>query len=162
MKRPTSSPPPPARPAWKSLRRRCARTTTISGRSACTQRKANQSRTPSNNMRNRTTSILMLLVLASAIAATITFARMQQHRTAAEKQESDLAQSLRLLSDLESNKSPARLIATRLDGSDMNRRIRDAANAAGISQNLSGIEPNRPVRVRDSDYNELMVFLRFE
>jgi len=113
-------------------------------------------------MRNRTTSILMLLVLASAIAATITFAQRQHHRAAAEKQQSDLAQSLRLLADLESNKSPARLIATRLDGSDMNRRIRDAANAAGISQNLSGIEPNRPVRVRDSDYNELMVFLRFE
>jgi hypothetical protein len=63
---------------------------------------------------------------------------------------------------VESSKSPARLIATRLDGSEMNRRIRDAATAAAISDHLSGIEPNRPVRLEGSDYNELMVFLRFE
>jgi hypothetical protein len=113
-------------------------------------------------MRNRSTFILMLLVLASAVAAAITFAKMQHNRAAAEKQQSDLNESLRLLSDLESSKSPARLIATRLDGSDLNRRIRDAATAAGISQNLSTVEPNRPVRLRESDYNELMVFLRFE
>src|SRR6266446_1852503 len=113
-------------------------------------------------MRSRTTFILTLLVLSSAVAAAITFAQMQHHRAAAEKQQSDLAQSLSLLSDLESNKSPARLIATRLDGSDMNRRIREAATAAGISQNLSGIEPNRPVRLAESNYHELMVFLRFE
>jgi hypothetical protein len=113
-------------------------------------------------MRNRATFILLLLLVASALAAALAFAQMQHIRAVAEKQQSDLQQSLRLLADLESNKSPARLIATRLDGSDLNRRIRDAATAAGISQNLSGIEPNRPVRVRDSDYNELMVFLRFE
>lgn len=113
-------------------------------------------------MKNRATFILLLLVLASAIAAAIAFAQMEHHRTAAEKQQADLQQSLRLLSDLDNSKSPARLIATRLDGSDLNRRIRDAATAAGISQNLSGIEPNRPVRLRESDYNELMVFLRFE
>jgi len=113
-------------------------------------------------MTNRVTFILLLLVVASAIAAAIGFAQMQRNRSAAEKQQADLRQSIRLLSELESNKSPARLIATRLDGSDLNRRIRDAAGAAGISQNLSGIEPNRPVRLADSDYNELMVFLRFE
>ena len=113
-------------------------------------------------MRNRTTFILLLLVIASAIAAAVCFARMQHSRALADRQQSDLHHSLRLLSDLESNKSPARLIATRLDGSDLNRRIRDAATVAGISQDLSGIEPNRPVRVRESDYNELMVFLRFE
>ncbi|HEV8291500.1 MAG TPA: hypothetical protein VGP94_06235 [Tepidisphaeraceae bacterium] len=113
-------------------------------------------------MRNRATFILLLLLVASAVAAALAFAHMQHNRTLAERQQNDLHQSLRLLADLESNKSPARLIATRLDGSDLNRRIRDAATAAGISQNLSGIEPNRPVRVRDSDYNELMVFLRFE
>ncbi len=113
-------------------------------------------------MNNRATLILVLLVLASAIAAALAFARMQHNRSLADKQNEDLAYSLRLLSDLESNKSPARLIATRLDGSDLNRRIREAATAAGISDRLSGIEPNRPVRLRESDYNELMVFLRFE
>ena len=113
-------------------------------------------------MKSRATFILVLLLLASAIAAGISFAQMVHNRAAAQRQQGDLHLSLRLLSDLESNKSPARLIATRLDGSDMNRRIRDAATTAGISQNLSGIEPNRPVRVRESDYNELMVFVRFE
>ena len=113
-------------------------------------------------MRNRATFILLLLLIASAIAAAIAFAQMQRNRAAADKEQADLQTSLRLLGDLDNNKSPARLIATRLDGSDMNRRIRDAATAAGISQNLSGIEPNRPVRVRETDYNELMVFLRFE
>src|SRR4051794_14522825 len=110
-------------------------------------------------MRNRTTFIIILLLIASAIAAGIAFAQMRRNGAAADKLRSDLQQSLRLLADLDSNKSPARLVATRLDGSDMNRRIRDAATAAGISQNLSGIEPNRPVRVRETDYNELMVFL---
>src|SRR5689334_22349151 len=100
-------------------------------------------------MKNRATLILLLLVIASAIAATIAFAQMAHHRAAAARQQFDLQQSLRLISDLDNNKSPARLIATRLDGSDLNRRIRDAATAAGISQNLSGIEPNRPVRVRE-------------
>ena len=113
-------------------------------------------------MRSRTTLILSLLVVASAVAAGISFARMRHNQSLAQRQQNDLDQSLRLLSELESNKSPARLIATRLDGSDLNRRIRDAATSAGISQNLSGIEPNRPVRVRETDYNELMVFLRFE
>ena len=113
-------------------------------------------------MRNRTTVILLLLVIISAIAAALGFAQMQPHRTLAERQQNNLKQSLRLLSDLESSKSPARLIATRLDGSEMNRRIRDAATAANISDHLSGIEPNRPVRLEGSDYNELMVFLRFE
>jgi len=113
-------------------------------------------------MRNRTSFIIILLLLASAIAAAIALAQMQQHRIAAQRQQGDLQQSLRLLADLDNNKSPVRLIATRLDGSDMNRRIREAATAADISQNLSGIEPNRPVRVRETDYNELMVFLRFE
>lgn len=113
-------------------------------------------------MNNRTTLILALLLLASAIAAAVSFAQLQHHQSIAERQQNDLRQSLRLLSDLESNNSPARLIATRLDGSDLNRRIRDAATAAGISQNLSGIEPNRPLRLADSNYNELMVFLRFE
>ena len=115
-----------------------------------------------NDMKNRATLILLLLLLTSAIAAALAFAHMQHNRAAAERQQNDLHQSLRLISDLESNKSPARLIATRLDGADLNRRIREAATAAGISDHLSGIEPNRPVRVRDSDYNELMVFLRFE
>ena len=115
-----------------------------------------------DNMRNRTTFILLLLVTAAAIAAALAFAHMRQNQNLAQKQQGDLHQSLRLISELESNKSPARLIATRLDGSDLNRRVRDAATAAGISQNLSGIEPNRPVRLRESDYNELMVFLRFE
>jgi hypothetical protein len=113
-------------------------------------------------MKNRATFILLLLVIASVIAAGVAFAQMQHNRAAAGKQRDDLHHSLTLLADLKGNQSPARLIATRLDGSDMNRRIRDAATAAGISQNLSGIEPNRPVRVRESDYNELMVFLRFE
>jgi hypothetical protein len=113
-------------------------------------------------MKNRATFILVLILLASLLAAALAFAQMNHHRSAAQKQQSDLHESLRLLSDLESNKSPARFISTRLDGSDLNRRIRDAATAAGISQNLSSVEPNRPVRVRDSDYNELMVFLRFE
>ncbi len=113
-------------------------------------------------MRNRTTFILLLIVLASAISAALAFVHLEHNRALAERQQNDLHQSLRLISDLESNKSPARLIATRLDGSDMNRRIRDAANSAAISDHLSSVEPNRPVRVRDSDYNELMVFLRFE
>ena len=115
-----------------------------------------------NSMRNRTTFILLLLVLIAAIAAAIALAQMQHNRSVAERQQRDLHQSLKLLSELDSNKSPARLVSTRLDGVDLNRRIRDAATAAGISQNLSGIEPNRPVRLRESDYNELMVFLRFE
>ena len=113
-------------------------------------------------MQHRTTLILLLLVTAAAIAAAVAFAQMQHNRALAEKQQNDLRQSLHLLGDLESSKSPARLIATRLDGSDMNRRIREAATAAGISQNLSGIEPNRPVRLAESNYHELMVFLRFE
>jgi len=113
-------------------------------------------------MRNRTTLILILLLVVSAIAAALAFAQLQHNRTVAERQQNDLHQSFRLISDLESNKSPARLIATRLDGSALNRRIRDAATSAGISDRLSGIEPNRPVRVQGSDYNELMVFLRFE
>jgi len=113
-------------------------------------------------MKNRATFILVLILLASLLAAALAFAQMNHHRATAQKQQSDLGESLRLLSDLASNKSPARLIATRLDGSDLNRRIRDAATAAAISQNLSSVEPNRPVRLRDSDYNELMVFLRFE
>src|SRR4051794_10342521 len=112
-------------------------------------------------MSSRFTSTLSLLLIASVIAAAVAFAHMRRQRAAAEIESDNLGDSLHLLADLKhSAKSP--IAAARLDGADLNRRIRQAATSAGISDRLSGVEPNRPTRVRESDYNELMVFLRFE
>jgi len=112
-------------------------------------------------MNRRTTYILARLLITSAIAAAVAFAYMQRERSQADTQSKNLRDSLRLLVDLQhSAKSP--IAAARLDGADLNRRIREAATAAGISDRLSSVEPNRPARLRESDYNELMVFVRFE
>ncbi len=112
-------------------------------------------------MNRRATLILSLLVIASAIAAALAFAHMQRQRALADTESKNLHDSLRLLADIQhSSKSP--IAMTRLDGADLNRRIREAATTAGISDHLSSIEPNRPARLRESDYNELMVFVRFE
>jgi hypothetical protein len=112
---------------------------------------------------HRATYILAAILMLAAIAAAAGFVQMSRQRSLAQAQQRDLADSLRLLGDLsDSSKSPGRIPATRLDGADLNRRIREAATTAAISERLASIEPNRPVRLGESDYNELMVFLRFD
>src|SRR5438045_5758964 len=106
-------------------------------------RASSRSRRRRNNMSRRFTFTLVLLVLASAIAAAAAFTHMQRQRTAADNESNNLRDSLHLLADLQhSAKSP--IATARLDGADLNRRIREAATSAGISDRLSSVEPNRP------------------
>jgi len=114
-------------------------------------------------MSRRSTYILGSIVVVAAIAAIAAFAHMRHQQVAADAQQADLRQTLRLLDELQkSGKSSGRIAMSRLDGGDLNRRIREAATNAGISDRLASIEPNRPARLGESDYNELMVFVRFD
>ncbi len=106
--------------------------------------------------------LLPVVVIAAAVATGVGFARMQKQMTAAEGEQRDLREVVRLLGEIREAGSGAGKVAVRLDGADLNRRIREAATSAGISERLASVEPNRPARVGESDYNELMVFLRFD
>src|SRR3954467_5993868 len=100
-----------------------------------------QSRRRRNNMSRRFTYILAILIVVLAIAAAVAFAQMQRQRLAADTESNNLRDSLQLLSDLQhSAKSP--LARALLDGADLNRRIREAATSAEISDRLSSVEPN--------------------
>jgi hypothetical protein len=102
------------------------------------------------------------MVIAAGVAAGVGFARMQGQMAAAAEESAKLREAVRLLAEIRQAGNGAGRVAVRLEGSDLNRRIREAAILAGISERLASVEPSRPARMGESDYNELMVFVRFD
>jgi hypothetical protein len=109
----------------------------------------------------RRTRLLVLLLVIAGVCAWISWSRLERLRESARMAETDLEVCCGYLRDLSSAGSATTLTGA-VDASELNRRLRDAATAAGISDRLVSVEPSQPQRIENSDYRELPVFLRLE
>src|SRR5687768_18142987 len=114
-------------------------------------------------MNHRPTQFLLMLVILAAIACGFAYSRLQARREAAALAQHDLVTSKAMLDEIiRVGASGTPTASANLDQSELNRRLRDAAQTAGISEKLVSIEPGQPNRVPNSDYNEMLVSLRLE
>ncbi len=112
-------------------------------------------------MSERQTKLLVLLLLIAGVCAWISCSRLERLRESAQTAQRDLDVCRGYLRDLASTGNAATLTGA-VDASELNRRLREAADAAHISDKLVSVEPAQPQRIENSDYRELPVFLRLE
>ena len=110
----------------------------------------------------QTTVLLALLLVCGVLLAGFCAVRLSRAREAAGDAQRDLMVSRAELADLEKWRA-GRTTGAPLTGKDLelNSRLSAAAVAAGISGELASIEPGTPARVKDADYTETKVFVRF-
>jgi hypothetical protein len=114
-------------------------------------------------MKHRTTQLLLVTLLIGAVACGFAYARLRNNRDAAGAAREDVLKSKAALDEIiDASSGGARAASANLDQSELNRRLRDAAQTAGIAQKLVSIEPGQPNRIPNADYNEMLVFLRLE
>jgi hypothetical protein len=114
-------------------------------------------------MAHRHTQLLLLIILLAAGACAWGYSRMDAEGEAAAIAQRNLLEAKQSLGEIVRAKTSGAPTATaNLDVSELNRRLRDAASTAGISEKLVSIEPGQPNRIPNTDYNEMQVFLRFE
>ena len=114
-------------------------------------------------MKNVRTSLLIALLLAAAITASIAGAHLQNARQRAQFASQDLAVCRQYLADLRAAHSqPSDNTARSTDTGDINQLLRDAASQASASSTLTSIEPGQPARIEGTDYDETPIFLRLE
>src|SRR3954469_15364712 len=114
-------------------------------------------------MRDRTSNLLIVLLIAAALAAAIAYAHLTRKRDEAERASADLQVVRQDLHDLaRAGTTTTGAAGTAAAGAEMTARISAAASSAGVSGQLTGIEPIRPGRVEGSDYNETVVFVHFQ
>src|SRR5262252_1156867 len=110
----------------------------------------------------QTTTLLALLLVCGIVLAAFWVVRLSRAREAAGDAQRDLMACRAELADLEKWRT-GRTTGAPLTGQDpeLNSRLSAAAVAAGISGELASIEPGSPNRVKDADYTETKVFVRF-
>jgi len=108
----------------------------------------------------QSTRLLILLLLLSAIAAVVAYAKLDNSRDAAIASQRDLSICRADLADLSRWHSTPGSAATTGDDRAFNKDIRIAAIAAGIPNELASVEVGQPVRFEESDYLEMPLFLR--
>jgi hypothetical protein len=113
-------------------------------------------------MRDQTSNLLLVLLIAAALAAVIGYAHLARKRDEAERASVDLQVVRQDLHDLARAGTTTGATGAGAVGAEMTARISAAASSAGVSGQLSGIEPSRPGRVEGSDYNETVVFVHFQ
>lgn len=114
-------------------------------------------------MNERRTRLLVLLVVVSALCATVAYARMARQRGLARDARADLAECQALIARLAGTSSMAIPAAAPPDLGDLNRRIRAAATAAGLSESsLPSVESRQPMPVENSNLREMALFLGFD
>jgi hypothetical protein len=109
----------------------------------------------------RMTLLLGLLSVGCLGLLVFSLLRLESVRYSSWSAQRDLQVCRQDLSDL-AKWGPVRTSGTPASASDpaLNRRLGAAAVAAGISGELASVEPNQPVRVRDTDYLETPVYVR--
>jgi hypothetical protein len=106
----------------------------------------------------RHTHSLVLLLIASAIASAGAWSMLDTRRSSAIASQKDRAICLSELSAIGNNSSAADPQAA--DSLTLSRRLRGAAVAAHLGDQLASIDPGSPARVRDSDYMQTPIYLR--
>ena len=120
------------------------------------------SETDGRGVGEQTTTLLALLLVCGVLLAIFGGLRLARAREAAFDARRNLEVSRAELADLEKWRA-GRTTGAPLTGKDpeLNSRLSAAAVAAGISGELASIEPGTPARVKDADYTETKVFVRF-
>jgi hypothetical protein len=114
-------------------------------------------------MARRRTLLLSTLLLVTLLTAVVAFLRMGRLKEAAESAGQELVDARRAMADIRRwRASPGRAAAASMESPQLAAKLREAATAAGLAAE-PGMEPDdKPVRLGESDYSELRVFLRFE
>jgi hypothetical protein len=111
-------------------------------------------------MASQRTKLLLVLVVAAAMAAVFSASWEARRYDAAYGSLNDLAAVKRDIADLSTWKSGSSPDAPRPpENLDLNTRIRNAANDAGLADQIANIEPGQPRPIRDTDYTETLVSL---
>ena len=114
-------------------------------------------------MNDRRTRLLLLLVVVSALCATVAYARMARQRDLALDARADLAECQALIAQMAGTSSTAIPATAPPDLGDLNRRIRAAATAAGLPESaLPSVESRQPMAVENSNLREMALFLGFD
>jgi hypothetical protein len=104
---------------------------------------------------------LALLTIVAAIWTAMGFARLTSARDHAAAARSDLEICRGYLTELAQAGSSPRAVSSS-DPAELNRRIHSAAQASGVAEKLTNVEPYAAARVESSDYQEMQVALRLE
>jgi hypothetical protein len=112
----------------------------------------------------RTTQLLIVLVALALVCAMIGGIRLNDARRSAISRADDLQAVRDALADIARHgggplKSPSAISS---NDPELNRRLRAAAVAAGVADQLTSVEPGQPARLRDGDFVETPVFLRLD
>lgn len=111
----------------------------------------------------RRTQLLALLLIASLATAGLAYGRFDKLRGDAHASARDLQSCRRELADLLGARAAGgAAVPVSPDMSALNRRLRDAAGVATVPDKLVSIEPGSATHLGETDYSELLVFLRFE
>lgn len=108
----------------------------------------------------RRTRLLFAMVIAALVAAVPCWMRLASARSAANAAQRDLMACRSILADLKG--ADALRPPTPGEAADVDRRVREAADAAGVRRNLSSVEPGLPRATPGGGTSEMPVFLRFE
>jgi hypothetical protein len=108
---------------------------------------------------HRRTQLLILLLIASAIAAASSWQVLNSHRQYADASQKDRAICLTELAAI-GGKATAAEQSTVPDDLAINRRLRGAAIAAHLSDQLASIEPGAAARLPNSDLSQTPIYLR--
>ena len=112
-------------------------------------------------MNDRRTNLLLLVLLLAAAATVLAWSRLGRLRDDAVAAELDLAECRAYLAEMAEAGAASPAARPRVAGAtDINRRVREAATAAGAAEELTSIEPGNAETI--GDVTELSVFLHFE
>ena len=114
-------------------------------------------------MARRRTLLWSLLLLTSALVMGLSVLRLGKYREDAAVARRNWVAAQRAMDEIHRwRTSPGRAAAgVNMETPQLTSKLREAATAAGLAD-APGSEANAPTRIANSDYNEMLVFLRFE
>jgi hypothetical protein len=108
----------------------------------------------------RRTQLLIILLLASAVVAVMAWSGLATRRGDAAASQEDLSACILELESINPKAAGAADASAAADDLAINRRLRGAAIAAHLSDQLASIEPGAPVQLRDSDTTQTPIYVR--
>jgi hypothetical protein len=112
-------------------------------------------------LETRRTKLLTALLVAAILAAIFGYSWEGKRHDAAAASVEDLTTCRARIADLAKwNVGPGNDAPLTEDNAELNRRLHTAAADAGVPDALASIDPGQPHPLKDTEYNETLVFLR--
>ncbi len=108
----------------------------------------------------RQTIALVVLLMAAALSCALAYTKLDRLSARASAAAREFGESRAQLAAL--SKSPTAGPGAIPQVNELNRRLRDAADASGVADKLISVEPGESNRLPDADVQEMLVFLRLE